>query len=152
MKLKPLTVGDAADFLGKIRKTPTCWLWPDRTEHGPRFRNRTVQHVSWILHRGQLQKGHGIASRCGNTSCVRPSHLFSGTPRELADHRAKSSKGAHADPAAADLYARITAMRVARLSWAAIGAHLGMTADEVRRRVVRVERLENDGRAPEVLA
>ena len=50
-------------------------------------RLHTAHRVAWLLTYGEIERGKCIGQRCGNTLCVRPTHLVSGTKKELYDLR-----------------------------------------------------------------
>ena len=89
-------------FWSKVLKTESCWLWKGATQgtgygriaRGKRneFPKPELAHrMSWELHNGPIPKGLIVLHRCDNPPCVKPSHLFVGTPKDNSDD--KCSKG-----------------------------------------------------------
>ena len=67
-------------------------VWMDKRLH-------TAHRVAWLLTYGEIEKGKCVGQRCGNPLCVRPTHLVSGTKKELYDLRQKLGLGGE-DPMA----------------------------------------------------
>lgn len=78
----------ARRFWPKVEKTGGCWVWRGSlssqgygqlsSRHGkPPLR---AHRISWELHNGSLLPGQQVLHRCDTPACVRPDHLFLGTP------------------------------------------------------------------------
>lgn len=69
-----------------------CWAWTAWTNnHGYGTLGDEYAHrISWRLHFGEIPDGMRVLHRCDNPPCVRPDHLFLGTPKDNnADMSAK---------------------------------------------------------------
>lgn len=86
-------------FWSRVNKTDTCWEWTaglDTWGYGQFKSNglipsKVAHRVSFYLHNGYLpERPIQICHTCDNPRCVRPDHLFEGTP--LDNMRDKAAK------------------------------------------------------------
>lgn len=104
--VKPRPVEDR--FWEKVNKTDTCWLWTAtmnergygqlnvRGEGEAKGRPRRAHVLSWSFINGPVPAGMLVLHHCDVRACVRPEHLYLGTP---ADNMADCVKrGRHVAP------------------------------------------------------
>lgn len=76
-----------------------CWEWTD-TKYGIGYgrletkgKRTTAHHISYKMHKGEIEAGKLVLHNCDNPPCVNPAHLKLGTP--LDNMRDKVIRGRH---------------------------------------------------------
>ncbi len=90
-------------FWAKVAKSDGCWEWTGmrrpygygviRTGARGNTHEDLAHRLSWELHFGPIPDGLFVCHHCDNPPCVRPDHLFLGTPRDNTVDRDR--KGRH---------------------------------------------------------
>ena len=91
-------------FWSRVNKTETCWEWTGGFMVGGygqfwlKSQNRSIgaHRFAWEEANGPLPAGLFVCHRCDNRKCVRPAHLFAGTP--LDNTRDMLAKGRQKKP------------------------------------------------------
>lgn len=97
--VKPGTPLDETErFWTHVTKTSGCWVYSTKNKLGRGLfwrrhlrRSQAAYRVAWEFAHGAIPDGLFICHKCDNPSCVRPDHLFLGTP--LDNMRDKIQKG-----------------------------------------------------------
>lgn len=128
-------------FWSYVDKSGDCWLWlAAKNKYGyGKFSPAGVAHrFSYELHFGEIPDGMFVCHRCDNPPCVRPDHLFLGTPADnTADMISKKRHRfgeSHGNAKLTDAVVRdIRAMRDDGYSFYAIAERFGVNRSTVAR-------------------
>ncbi len=76
-------------FWSKVDKSGECWIWTGATRTSgygafavPPGRVRDAHRMSFELSGGEIPAGAFVCHHCDTPRCVRPGHLFIGTPAD----------------------------------------------------------------------
>lgn len=142
--------GFASRFWAKVEKTETCWNWTGaRTRKGyGSIGGHYAHRASYQMHIGPIPTGKQVCHHCDNRRCVRPDHLFVGTPADntadmVAKGRARGgSSPGERHPSHKLSWEQVTAIRAeygaGRVSQRALAARYGVYQFTVAR-IVRGE-------------
>jgi len=90
-------------FWPKVRKTRGCWIWIASVDGygygmiGLTGSSMRAHRASWEFEYGKIPSGIYVCHDCDNPPCIRPSHLFLGTPKENIQDSVRKNRMAHGE-------------------------------------------------------
>lgn len=130
-------------FWERVRKSAGCWLWigqraGDYGEMRVGERRERAHRISWQLAYGPIPDGLFVCHTCDNRRCVRPDHLFLGTPADNSRDMSYKGRAAHGErnPSAKLRAAEVVLIRekfaLGGHTLASLGREFGVTPVAIR--------------------
>lgn len=114
-----------ARFWQQVRidfRPSACWEWLSSNVTGDGYgrfkiagRKISANRVSYALFNRETPRGMFVCHRCDNPSCVRPDHLFLGTPTENMADRDRKGRGIKGSLVASSLLNETQVSEIKRL-------------------------------------
>lgn len=138
-------------FWSKVRKEEACWVWTRLCNAGGyglfwNGRRSMVAHRwAWIATNGPIPEGMFVCHHCDNRKCVRPDHLFLGTPADNTADMMTKNRVARGERAS---MARLTADNVRLIreraalkteTYAELAREFGVNSSTVRNAVLGIQ-------------
>ncbi len=127
-------------FWRYVQKGAGCWEWTACKSEGRGYMSSGTgstlrpSRVSWTIHNGPIPAGLHVCHKCDNPGCVRPDHLFLGTPKDNMQDMVR--KGRKPTKLTAEQVLRIRAAWPAR-SKSALAKEYGVTKSAISHVVKR---------------
>ena len=90
-------------YLDRVVIGNGCWGWKGYVDkngyaqinghNGKRHVPIKAHRVSYMIYKGQIEKGKIICHTCDNPSCTNPDHLWMGTPKENTADMMRKNRG-----------------------------------------------------------
>lgn len=87
-------------FWGSVDKSNRCWNWLGRLDSDGyghfNYKDTGIRahKLSYLIRKGDIPAGLCVLHTCDNPRCVRPAHLFLGTPTDNMNDRDKKQRQA----------------------------------------------------------
>lgn len=84
-----------SEFWNYVNQTETCWLWKGSmypNGYGSFKHHQKAHRVAFEICHGPIPSGLWVLHKCDNPPCVRPDHLFLGTPSDNARDMIKKNR------------------------------------------------------------